>query len=237
MRILLTRPEADAARTAAALSARGHEVVIAPLLAIEFIADADLGAGPWGAILVTSANAARAISTHRRGDELRSIAVFAVGQHSAQAMRTAGFANVTSVDGDVTDLAALFAARTTPNAPLLYLAAAERSGDLGGALGRQGFTVQTVVVYRAVVAENLPRQAADAVAAGIDAAMHFSRRSAMAFVTAARKSGLLETAVIRPVHYCLSAQVAEPLVAAGAVDVRVALRPDEAAMLALCGRG
>lgn len=234
MRILLTRPEADAARTAAALSARGHEVVIAPLLGMEFVADADLGAGPWGAILVTSANAARAISIHQRREELRSIAVFAIGQHSAQAMRTAGFANVTSVDGNVTDLAAFVAAQMAPDAPLLYLAAAERAGDLGGALGAQGFAVRTVVVYRAVAAETLPRHASDAVAAGIDAVMHFSRRSAIAFVTAARTSGMLEAALTKPVHYCLSARVAEPLGAAGAADIRIATRPDEAAMLALC---
>ena len=62
VRLLLTRPEPDAARTAAALRARGHEPIVAPLLAIEIVSDADLGAGPWAAILVTSANAVRAIA-------------------------------------------------------------------------------------------------------------------------------------------------------------------------------
>ena len=32
MRVLITRPEEDAARTAALLKARGHEAIIAPLL-------------------------------------------------------------------------------------------------------------------------------------------------------------------------------------------------------------
>ena len=44
MRLLVTRPEPDAARTAEALRARGHEVLVAPLLRVETIA-ADFG-GP-----------------------------------------------------------------------------------------------------------------------------------------------------------------------------------------------
>ena len=42
MRLLVTRPEPDNARTAAALRAKGHEVVLAPLLHIEAVAGADL---------------------------------------------------------------------------------------------------------------------------------------------------------------------------------------------------
>ena len=66
MRLLLTRPEPDAQRTAAALRAQGHDVIIAPLLRIEPAADAEIGAGPWAAILITSANAAHAVATHAR---------------------------------------------------------------------------------------------------------------------------------------------------------------------------
>ena len=65
--------------------------------------------------------------------------------------------------------------------------------------------------------------------------MHYSRRSAEAFLTAARNSGLLEAALTKPVHYCLSAKVAEPLQKAGASDVRIAAQPDEAALMSLCG--
>ena len=49
MRLLVTRPEPDNERTAAALRAQGHEVLLAPLLHIEAVADADLGAPPWAA--------------------------------------------------------------------------------------------------------------------------------------------------------------------------------------------
>jgi uroporphyrinogen-III synthase len=234
VRILITRPQADAERTAAALAARGHEVVIAPLLDLELLPDPDLGAGPWGALLVTSANAVRAIAQHRRCDELVGIAVFTVGDRTAQAMRDCGFTAVTSAGGNVDDLAALAAARLKPPAHLLYLAGEERSGDLAGLLRTQNFSVQTVLVYRAVTAANLPRNATEALAGGLGGVLHFSRRSAEAYVGAARNSGLLPEALGKPVHYCLSGRIAEPLKEAGATNIRIAARPDEAALLELC---
>jgi len=235
MRILLTRPKADAQRTAAALRARGHEVIVAPLLDLEILPDADLGDGSWAAVLVTSANAVRAIAGHRRRDELRTIAVFTVGDRTAQAMRDSGFASVTSGGGNVSDLAGLVAARMKPPARLLYLAGEERSGDLAGLLRDRNFVVHTALVYRAVVTTNLPRDAADALATGLGGVLHFSRRSAEAYVNAARNTGLLEAALGKPVHFCLSARIAEPLREAGAADIRIAVRPDETALIALCG--
>jgi uroporphyrinogen-III synthase len=235
VRILLTRPEAEAKRTAAALRERGHQAIVAPLLTIEFRSDADLGEGPWAAILVTSVNAVRAIAGHSRLDALCKIPAFTVGAHSAQAMRAAGFEDVSSADGNVSDLAKLVVARMRPGKPLLYLAGEERSGDLAGALRAQDFAVQTALVYHAAAAEDLPRHAVDALAAGIDAVLHFSRRSAEAYVSAAKRAGLVEAALAKPVHFCLSERIAAPLAAAGAANIRVAARPDEAALLALCG--
>ena len=235
MRLLLTRPAADAERTAAALRARGHEPIVAPLLDIEISSDAAFGAGPWAAILLTSANAVRAIALHQRRDELRRIPAFTVGERSGQAMREAGFADVISAAGDVTDLAKLVTARVEAESRLLYLAGEERSGDLAGMLRAQRYAVETVLVYRAVIAEQLPRHAAAALAAGVDGVLHFSRRSAEAYVTASRNAGLLEIALQGPVHFCLSARVAEPLTQAGATTLRIAVRPDEAALLELCG--
>jgi uroporphyrinogen-III synthase len=232
VRLLLTRPEADAQRTAAALRAQGHDVLIAPLIRIEPVADAKIGAGPWAAILITSANAAHAIAAHGGVTQLRALPVFAVGQRSAEAMIAAGFANVTSADGNVGDLARRVAERMKPAAALLYLAGEERSGDLAGDLAVRGFAVETAVVYRAIAVTSLPHAAADALAGGIDGVLHFSRRSAEAYVAAARNAGMLAGA-LKPAHFCLSSQVAEPLAQAGAAVVRVAPQPTEAALIAL----
>jgi uroporphyrinogen-III synthase len=229
---MVTRPEPDAERTAAALRGRGHDVIVAPLVRIE-VTDAEIGGGPWAAILITSANAASAIAPHQRLPELRGLPVFAVGERSAEAMRAVGFGEVASADGDAGDLARLVAARIKPAGPLLYLAGLDRSGDLAGALGRRGFAVHTVAVYRAVLATDFPDTAVEAFDRGVDGVLHFSRRSAEAYVRAARGAGLRDRALEKPIHFCLSAQIAEPLARAGGTDIRVAAAPVEAALLAL----
>jgi uroporphyrinogen-III synthase len=68
---------------------------------------------------------------------------------------------------------------------------------------------------------------------GLDGVLHFSRRSAEAYINAARASGLEESALKGPVHFCMSAQVAEPLQQTGAADIRIASEPTEAAVMAL----
>jgi uroporphyrinogen-III synthase len=235
VRILLTRPQADSERTAVALRARGHDVVIAPLLDLELLPDADLGAGPWTALLVTSSNAVRAIANHRRRGELHDVKVFTVGDRTADAMRDCGFEHVTSAAGNVNDLAELVIARLQPPARMLYLAGEERSGDLAGLLRAKNFVVDTVLVYRAVMVADLPRAATEALAAGLGGVFHFSRRSAEAYLEAARHSGLLRDALAKPIHYCLSGRIAEPLREAGAANIRIAARPEEAALIELCG--
>jgi uroporphyrinogen-III synthase len=234
VRLLVTRSQPNAARTAAALRARGHEPVVAPLFGIEIVSEVDPDGGPWDAILLTSANALWGIPGLGWRNNWRNLPVFAVGDRTAQIARANNFTDVTSADGDVNDLADLVAARLKPPARLLYVAGEERSGDLAGALRAKNFVVDTVVVYRAVVAHTLPDEAAAALAAGIDGVLHYSRRSAEAFVSAARKAGVLEAALSNPVHFCLSAKVAEPLQEAGAADVRIAAQPDEAALMSLC---
>jgi uroporphyrinogen-III synthase len=232
VRLLLTRPEPDAQRTATTLRAQGHDVIIAPLLRMEPTADAQISEGPWAAVLITSANAAPAVAAHKRATTLRALPVFAVGQRSAEAMSAAGFTDVTSADGNVSDLARLVATRLQPAARLLYLAGEDRAGDLAGDLRARGFAVETTVIYRAIAATGLPVAAAQALASGIDGVLHFSRRSAEAYVEAARAAGMVANA-LKAIHFCLSAQVAEPLAQTGAADIRVAERPNEAALVAL----
>jgi uroporphyrinogen-III synthase len=233
MWLVVTRPRPDAERTAAVLRERNHAVLVAPLLRIETISDFEIPAGPFAAILATSANAAAAIKVHSRLLELLVLPVFAAGDRSAEAMRMVGFAPVVSASGDVNHLVELVTEQVRPGAALLYLAAGERAGDLAGDLSGRGYRVQTAIVYRAVADAPLPSGTVQGLTAhGIDGVLHFSRRSAQAFIDAARAAGVLPDA-LKPIHFCLSAQVAEPLRQAGATDVRVAPDPTEAALLAI----
>ena len=233
MRLLVTRPDGDAQRTAAALGARGHQVRIAPLLRIEPILDADIGAPPWQAVVITSANAARAITAHPKLAELRSLPVLAVGRRSGQAARAGGFADVTSADGSAGDLARLVAGRFAADPPLLYLAGSDRARDLAADLAPHGIVVRTVEIYRAHAAQAFPADIAAALRASwIEGVLHFSRRTAEIFVQCAERAGVV-AAALRPLQFCISAHAAEPLARAGADKIRIAAQPDEDALVAL----
>jgi uroporphyrinogen-III synthase len=233
MRLLLTRPEPDAERTALALRARGHAVLAAPLLQIEPIQVA-LDDPPCAALLMTSASAARTMAAHPDLPRLLSRPVFVVGAHTAATARNAGFADVISADGDARDLARLVAGRFAGSgAKLLYLRGRQIAGDLAGALARDGLDVDSVAIYQANAVQQFPAQAEAALRAGaIDGVLHYSRRTSQTYLACADALRGREWA-LRPVHYCLSAQVAAPLVDAGAARVRSAARPDEAALVSL----
>jgi uroporphyrinogen-III synthase len=235
VRLIVTRPEPDGARTATKLRALGHDVALVPLLRIEPVRDVDLGGGPFAGVLMTSANALSGAASHERIAELQSLPVFAVGRRTAEAARAAGFPDVISADGNQRDLVRLVRARMAApeRKPLLYLAGEDRSGDLAGDLAALGLPVRTVVVYHAVAASEFPDAIRNALALGrVEGVLHFSRRSAESFLRCAGAGEALRPA-LRVIHYCLSSQVAEPLVAAGAAVVRVASRPEEAALIEL----
>lgn len=230
MRVLVTRPQPEAERTAAALQARGHAAVLSPLIRIEPVEAIELGANEWAAVAVTSANAIGAIGAHPQFAALRRLPLFAVGERSAEAARSAGFAQVRSADGDVAALATLMRSECQAG-PVLYLAGAERAGDLPAALASAGLPVTTAVVYRAVAIAGLSETARAAFqAGGIDGVLHYSQRSAEAFTAAAEE---LLPAARAAAHFCLSQQVAQPLRRAGLPRIRIAPEPNETALLAL----
>jgi len=233
MRLLLTRPEPDAERTALTLRTRGHAVLTAPLLQIDPI-DVRLGERPAAVLLMTSASAARIMAIHPDLPGLRDRPVFVVGAHTESMARTAGFTDVTSANGDAGDLARLVAQRFAGSgARLIYLRGRETARDLAGVLARDGLRVESVAIYAANAVQQFPAPAEAALRAGcIDGVLHFSRRTAQTYLACADALGEREWA-LRPAHYCLSAQVAAPLADAGAALIRRAARPDEAALLSL----
>ena len=229
MRLVVTRPQADSERTAAALRARGHEVLIAPLLRVEPVT-ADLSGG-WGGLIITSANAPGAIAGNPACKALFKLPLFAVGRRSADAARQAGFSDVTSAGGDVRDLVQLIAERRADaSAPLLYLAGEDRAADLVAELVVHGIAAEAKIVYRAASAPFPPELTAALQAGEVDAVLHFSKRSAENYLAGAAQAGVAGQALtVR--HICLSAQIAEPLSGAGASRIAIAPRPDEAALI------
>jgi len=241
MAILVTRPLPDGETTASALRAKGFEVLLAPMLRFEPVTFHDDSDAPYGAVIVTSANALRAIDGKLQGSPLLKLPLFAVGEHTADAARAAGFAKVISADSDAAGLrerilASVKAKTLKKTSPLLYLAGADLAQDLSGELGERGFTVVTQTTYRMVPVLSLPGEVREAFAAnGIEAVLHYSRRSARAFLEAARSAGVEISALSVP-QCCISDGVATVLRDAGATQVMVAASPDENAVFGVLDR-
>ncbi|EGP09458.1 uroporphyrinogen-III synthase [Bradyrhizobiaceae bacterium SG-6C] len=241
MAILVTRPAPDNDKTASALRARGHEVLLSPMLRFEPVAFEDDGEIVFDAVILSSANAVRAIENHSIRARLMLLPVFAVGEHTAQVARDAGFTNITVADGDalslrerITESAA--AGKLKKKAALCYVAGADLTRDLAGELGASGFTVVTRTSYRMVPVAGFSEPVSSAFRAGaVGAVMHYSRRSARAYVEAARADGVEISALALP-QCCISEAVAGVLREAGATQVVAARVPDEKNLLDVVDR-
>jgi uroporphyrinogen-III synthase len=240
MAVLVTRPHPDCETTAAALRAQGFEVLLAPMLRFEPVAFADDAEADYDAVIATSANALRAIEPQLAASRLTELPLFAVGEHTASAARKAGFRKVLAARSDAAGLRDLVLEsardKTSKNktlkkaAVLLYLAGADLARGLTGELGECGFSVVTQTTYRMIPVASLPREACDAFTANaVEAVLHYSRRSARAFMDAARAAGVEISALAVP-HCCISAAVAAVLRDAGATQLMVAATPDENAL-------
>jgi uroporphyrinogen-III synthase len=239
--MLVTRPQPDNDGTAAALRARGIDVLQAPMLRFEAVAlkgDAD---ADYGAVVVTSANVFRALEGDATLGRLLKLPLFAVGERTAQAARDAGFTKVIVAGGDASALrdeivAAFKARKLKKSQTLLYLAGADLARDLASELSGLGIDVLTQTIYRMAAVPGLPHDVCEAFATNrIQAVLHYSRRSARAFVDAARDAGVEISALSIP-QCCLSDSVAAVVREAGATQVMVAQKPDESALFDILDR-
>lgn len=235
MRVLVTRPDEDAAPLVATLEERGHEVVSAPLMEVHPLADAVIPDTPYQAVLVTSANGARALGARREMARLVGARVLTVGDASAAVAREAGFGDVESAGGDVVALADLAERRLEPGAgPLLHAAGSINAGDLKSDLERRGFSVDRVALYDTRAAERLPAAAVEFLAGPGGGVLLYSPRSAKIFARLVREAGLDGT-LVAFTAYCLSAAVAEALEGLPLAGCKVAEKPNQEALLALLG--
>ncbi len=229
MRVLLTRPSRDAARSAEKLLSLGHRTLIDPVIEIEPLPfDAT---GDYVAIAFTSGNAVRIAAAV---EALKNIPVFAVGTRTAEVAREAGFKNVGVGAGDVNALGEWMAAELPQGARVLHLAGEDLAGDLTGRLTRSGFKAETRIIYRARVAARLKSETAAAFReARIDAVLHYSERSAAAFVRLADAAGIGDD-IRKTRHLCLSSAVAAPFKLFG-VHAEIAAAPEETVLFELLG--
>ena len=233
MRLLITRPQADAEPLAQQLQGLGHQVVTEPLLDIRYLdtakADTERLLDGAQALLVTSANGLRAFAA---ASPRRDVAVYAVGEASAFAATEAGFSNVKSAAGDVAALAGQVAENLDPqDGALLHVAGTRVAGDLAGSLEKAGFEVRRAVLYEAIKARHLSSSvSADFAAGSFDGVLLFSPRTAESFVDLVKQAGLTE-ACEDMTAFCLSDAVAEKAHLLDWRQVRIAARPDQQSLI------
>ena len=142
-RILVTRSEPGASETAERLKALGYAPIVEPLFTI---APIDVVLPSFDALAFTSANGVRRLATL---SSIRDAPVFCVGARTAEAAREAGYANVSSADGDVAALGDLILKQLPIGARLLHAGNEESRGDLSGRLAAAGIAAQFVALFRA----------------------------------------------------------------------------------------
>jgi uroporphyrinogen III methyltransferase/synthase len=119
MKVIVTRPRAQAQLLAERIAALGHEVVSCPLIEIVHISDDPIECGGYAWVIVTSPNGADEVA--RRARNLPKVA--AVGPGTAETLRSHGIepalvASVSTADGLAAELG-------RPEGRVLYLAAEE----------------------------------------------------------------------------------------------------------------
>jgi uroporphyrinogen-III synthase len=237
MRLLVTRPEPDATELKAHLVARGHEVLIEPLIVVSFEEDDPVDLDGVQALIATSRNGLRALAKRPVPEEARSLPLFAVGPGTAATARALGFERVVRGPSSAQGLVTLIAERAEVNGgPLLHLAGDTLAFDFAPELKRIGFHVLRPVVYRTTAVAQLSGSTVARIRNGlIDGVLLLSPRTAEVYATLVNKHGLV--AVIEDVlHFCLSAAVAQRLAPLGHVKMEVAAHPTLQEMLALVAR-
>lgn len=240
LRVLVTRPAADAAPLVAELRARGYAPLAVPLLEIHDSAKPDdIDLTEAQALLFTSANGLRALV--RTCPEAPALVgdrpLYLVGPASTALARDLGFRKLVTAGGDAAALRDLVVEELRPaDGPLWYGQGRDKRFGLAAELEAAGFKIQGVTLYHAEVPENLPPAIATALdQKTLDAVSFFSPRTAASFarlVAAAQRSEACRGCLA----LCLSAAVAREIETLPWAAVLVAERPEQPALLAALDR-
>ncbi len=227
--VLITRPEPGAGDTAKLVAALGYQPIVAPLLQIRPLRTALPPSAHVQAILVTSGNAIPLLPPSHH-----HLPLLAVGDATAARARSAGFVQVSSAAGDATALAAMVAQSCRRGAgPLLLACGRDQGTALAATLRAQGFAVVRRVIYAAAPATDIPAAARKALTSGdVEAALFFSADTARCCVELLR-AGRLHDAVRAVDALAISERTAVALQPLTWRRIRVAIQPNQDAMLAL----
>ena len=213
------------------LDKSGVQSTIEPLIDINFFDGENLDCSNVVALVMTSANGVRAF-TARSG--IRNIPVYAVGAATAKTAEINNFSSVFSADGNVDELIKLIIRSVNPDTGIiLHPAANHVAGDLAGGLKAAGFYYRREVIYEAVSTSKLSKKLIMEIKAGeIDGVTLFSPRTGHLFQELAKKANLFDDLSLMRA-YCLSPAVAETIYSLSWLEVCIAKKPNQKALLDL----
>jgi uroporphyrinogen-III synthase len=230
--LLITRPREETQGLARQLAERGFTVFSEPLLSIESVPEgittleAALKTKPQ-ALLITSRRALDIIVAGGHG----GLPVICVGAETARYAASKGFTCLGS--GETARALPALAEKecVAARGPLLYLRAHDIRTDIAAELEGKGFTVESVTLYHARMAEELSEELRAALKAqAIAGALFFSARTAQAYVTLTFRYGL-DNAHRFIDAIAISEAAAEKLDAMAWKDIHIAEKPDREYMI------
>ncbi|MFO0109754.1 MAG: uroporphyrinogen-III synthase [Alphaproteobacteria bacterium] len=225
MTIWLTRPEAESARLAAALAARGIASIIAPVIRI-IEQPVSLEDSDYTAILTTSQHALKSVNNP---SSLTHLPLFTVGNRSRKAAFDKGFLRAEILAPNATSLSAAIAKRYPQPAHFLYLSGRDIRLDLSATLGAHGHRVTHIITYDAAI---LPELSPALLShwPEITGVALFSARTTEAVIALMAKHQITPNAAIAA--FCLSDKVAAALQSHGWKNIRICPAPSEELLLA-----
>ena len=153
MHILLTRPIEDCKDLIIKFKNLGHVVSHMPVIKIEKLNYEIKKVSEFKAIIFTSANAIKYFDTKLID---KKILIFCVGEATERKVRSSGFQNIISAEGNVNNLKELIIQNFEPSSgKMLYVSGETISNELDKDLSYHGYTVERIITYSAQFIENL----------------------------------------------------------------------------------
>jgi uroporphyrinogen-III synthase len=148
MHILLTRPLEDCSEMILKFKSLGHQVSHLPLLSVDKIDYYQINFKNYVGIIFTSANAVKFLDLKQID---KKILCFCVGNATEKKVRDAGFQNVITAEGNVSNLKELILQNSDKkNGRLIYVSGEMISIDLDQLLIKEGYNIDRVINYRTI---------------------------------------------------------------------------------------
>ena len=181
MHILLTRPLEDIQELILKFQELGHVVSHMPVIKIEKVNYKSINFSEFSGIIFTSSNAIKYLDT--RIIDKNKIC-FCVGSATEKKARSAGFQNVISADGNVSNLKELILQNFNPSSgKLLYVSGEVTTNDLDQDLISNGYDVKRIINYTARSIENLDEKFVEKLKQKMpDIVYVYSQNSALSFL-------------------------------------------------------